>query len=62
MSSALIGDLQKDVRLIERGLAKGFLSRAAADKLTRDLPDVADKGEFIDAEALDIKADEPAED
>ena len=50
MSSALTADLQKDIRLIERNLAKGFLSRAAADKLAKDLPDVADKGDWIDIE------------
>jgi hypothetical protein len=62
MSSALTVDLQKDVRLIERGLAKGFLSRAAADKLTKDLPDVADKGEFVDVESEPAAASEPDED
>jgi hypothetical protein len=50
MSSALTADLHKDIRLIERGLAKGFLSRSAADKLAKDLPDVAEKAEWVDIE------------
>lgn len=53
MSSALTADLQKDIRLIERGLAKGFLSRASADKLAKDLPDVSDKADWIDIEGRD---------
>jgi hypothetical protein len=56
MSSALTTDLQKDIRLIERGLAKGFLSRAAADKLAKDLPDVSDKADWIDIEAEEADA------
>ena len=44
----LINDTSKDVRLIERSLAKGFISRATADKLMKDLPDVADKADWID--------------
>ncbi|MCC6624718.1 MAG: hypothetical protein IT385_25940 [Deltaproteobacteria bacterium] len=44
----LSSDLNKDIRLIQRNLAKGFMSRASADKLMKDLPDVADKAEWID--------------
>ena len=64
MSSAtnLTADLHKDIRLIERNLAKGFLSRANADKLAKDLPDVADKGEWIDIESKDDEADDDGED
>ncbi len=62
MSSALTADLQKDIRLIERGLAKGFLSRAAADKLAKDLPDVADKADWVDIDGLDADDDNDAED
>ena len=62
MSSALTADLQKDIRLIERNLAKGFLSRANADKLAKDLPDVADKAEWIDIESKDDEADDDGED
>ena len=59
MSSAtnLTADLHKDIRLIERNLAKGFLSRANADKLAKDLPDVADKGEWIDIESQESDDD-----
>lgn len=64
MSSALTADLQKDIRLIERSLAKGFLSRANADKIAKDLPDVADKAEWIDIESKDEddEADDDGED
>ena len=63
MSSALTADLQKDIRLIERSLAKGFLSRANADKVAKDLPDVAEKAEWIDIESKDDDAaDEDGED
>jgi len=58
MSSALIADLPNDVRLLERGLAKGFLSRAAVDKLIKDLPDVAGKADWIDVEDKDLAADD----
>jgi len=48
MANDLTNDINKDVRLIERNLAKGFISRAASDKLMKDLPDVADKADYID--------------
>jgi hypothetical protein len=64
MSSAtnLTADLHKDIRLIERNLAKGFLSRANADKLAKDLPDVADKAEWIDIESQETDEDEDGDD
>lgn len=64
MSNDLTTDVNKDVRLIERNLAKGFMSRAAAAKLMKDLPDVEDKGELIDieGEAGDDGADDGDED
>ena len=62
MSSALTADLQKDIRLIERSLAKGFVSRANADKVAKDLPDVAEKAERIDIESKDDEADDDGED
>lgn len=63
MSSALTADLHKDIRLIERSLAKGFVSRANADKVAKDLPDVADKAEWIDIEGKeDDEADDDGED
>lgn len=48
MANDLTNDINKDVRLIERSLAKGFVSRATTDKLVKDLPDVADKADYID--------------
>jgi len=62
MSSALTADLQKDIRLIERSLAKGFISRANADKGIKDLPDVSDKADWIDIEGKDAGADDDGED
>ncbi len=64
MSSAtnLTADLHKDIRLIERNLAKGFLSRANADKLAKDLPDVADKAEWIDIESQEVDEDDDGDD
>lgn len=59
MSSAVVSDLQKDIRLIERNLAKGFLSKSAHEKLVRELPDVAEKGEWRD---IDFDADASGED
>ena len=44
-------DLEKDVRLIRRQLAKGFISTAKAESDREALPDVADKGEWLDPEA-----------
>lgn len=48
MSSSITEDLHQDTRLIERRLAKGFMSRAEADKLNETLPDLADKAEWVD--------------
>lgn len=63
--SDLTADVHKDVRLIQRALAKGFMSRAAAEKLVKDLPDSADKADWIDidgdggaaAAAADVSSD-----
>lgn len=60
MSSSITADLHQDTRLIERRLAKGFMSRAEADKLTETLPDLADKAEWVtvdDDEDLDSDED-----
>jgi hypothetical protein len=46
-------DLQSDVRLIERSLAKGFVSRADVAKRTSELQDAADKAEWIEIDATD---------
>jgi hypothetical protein len=45
--------LEEDVRLIRRNLAKGFVSRAAVKKNLDALPDVADRGEWITIESDD---------
>jgi len=41
-------DVHDDVRLIQRQLAKGFVSREDVIKRFEDLPDVAEKGEWIE--------------
>ncbi len=41
-------DLKDDVRIIQRNLAKGFASRKEVGDKLKSLPDVADKGEWID--------------
>lgn len=51
-------DIKDDVRLIQRDLAKGFTSRKDVDKRLKDLPDVADKGEWIDIAPEEADDDE----
>ncbi len=41
-------DLKDDVRIIQRNLAKGFASRKEVGDKLSTLPDVAEKGEWID--------------
>lgn len=41
-------DVNDDVRLIQRELAKGFVSRSDVDRKLDGLPDVAEKGEWVD--------------
>lgn len=41
-------DLEDDVRLIQRNLAKGFLAVDVVDAKLAKLPDVADRGEWVD--------------
>jgi hypothetical protein len=48
MSTDTKQNIEQDVRLIQRNLAKGFISRADIDRRLASLPDVADKGEWID--------------
>jgi len=48
-------ELEEDVRLIRRNLAKGFVSREEVKKNLDALPDVAERGEWITIE--DDKAD-----
>ncbi|MCB9733007.1 MAG: hypothetical protein H6745_10395 [Deltaproteobacteria bacterium] len=54
-------DLTKDVRLLRRNLAKGFTSQDAIAKLLADLPDVADRAEWVDPEA-DLDDDDDGDD
>ncbi len=56
--SSLTAELHNDVRLIERNLAKGFVSRAEVAKRNRDLADAAEKGEWVDIESSDDSNDE----
>ena len=49
-------DLDTDVRLLRRNLAKGFISHEAIAKLQAALPDVSDRAEYFDPEALDAPA------
>ena len=44
-------DLDNDVRLIRRNLAKGFVSQATIDKQLAALPDVENLGEWTDPTA-----------
>lgn len=62
MANDLTNDINTDVRLIERNLAKGFLSRANADKLVNELPDVADKADYIDIDGDGTADDDDADD
>jgi hypothetical protein len=41
-------DLNDDVRIIQRNLAKGFAARKEVAARLSTLPDVADKGEWVD--------------
>jgi hypothetical protein len=46
-------ELERDVRIIQRKLAKGFTSSATIDSLLADLPDVSEQGEWFDPEDED---------
>lgn len=46
-------DLDRDVRIIRRNLAKGFLSKKAVSTLLAELPDVSEQAEYFDPEAED---------
>jgi hypothetical protein len=59
MSSSITADLHTDTRLIERSLAKGFISRKEAAKAIDHLPDVAEKAEWVTIDdADDVEADD----
>ncbi len=57
MSSSITADLHTDTRLIERNLAKGFISRKEAAKAIDHLPDVVEKAEWVTI-GDDVDADE----
>ncbi len=46
-------DLDTDIRIIRRKLAKGFISHENVDEMLEELPDVADQAEYFDPEADD---------
>ncbi|MCB9730682.1 MAG: hypothetical protein H6744_08975 [Deltaproteobacteria bacterium] len=46
-------ELDRDVRIIRRNLAKGFVSRSAVDELLEELPDTTERAEWFDPEADD---------
>ncbi len=50
-------ELERDVRIIRRNLAKGFTSNDSVDELLKDLPDSAERGEWFDPEADDDDED-----
>ena len=41
-------ELEQDVRIIRRNLAKGFVAPAAVAEMLADLPDVTEQGEWFD--------------
>lgn len=41
-------DIEKDVRLLRRNLAKGFVSQDKVNAILDELPDVEDQAEWID--------------
>lgn len=45
-------DLDMDTRLLRRSLAKGFVSQASVDAKLADLPDVADRADWVNIEDL----------
>jgi hypothetical protein len=50
-------ELERDVRIIRRNVAKGFISRDAVTEMLKDLPDAAERGEWFDPEADDHDED-----
>lgn len=59
MSSSITADLHEDTRLIERRLAKGFMSRAEAQTAVEKLPDLSEKADWISIEDdIDSDSDE----
>lgn len=52
-------ELEQDIRIIRRNLAKGFISTADMQAKLADLPDVQDQGEWFDP-TLDAEPDSSA--
>jgi hypothetical protein len=55
-------ELDRDVRIIRRNLAKGFISRDSVTEMLNGLPDSAERGEWFDPEADEDDDDEDDED
>lgn len=51
-------ELERDVRIIRRNLAKGFISRDSVNEMLDGLPDSAERGEWFDPEADDEDEDD----
>ncbi len=49
-----MNELDKDVRLLRRNLAKGFISNAEIDRLKATLPDISDQADYFDPEAPEV--------
>jgi hypothetical protein len=47
-----MNELERDVRILRRGISKGFVSPQQIDKLLVDLPDVSERAQWIDTDAL----------
>jgi hypothetical protein len=47
-----------DVRLIERNIARGVLSKEELDRALKNLPDDAENGEWVSLDLLSHQADE----
>ena len=45
-----MNEFEKDVRLLRRNLAKGFISRQDIDDALAELPDTEQQAEWIDSE------------
>jgi hypothetical protein len=45
-----MNELERDVRLLRRDLAKGFVSPETVAAMLKDLPDVEGQGEWIEVE------------
>jgi hypothetical protein len=53
--------LDRDVRILNRKLNKGFISQEAVDAMLADLPDTEGQAEWFDPEALTDEEEEAGE-